>query len=46
MEYEPKWLTKGDLTFITSMYAESGKINKEKIMEKLRKSPEGFITIV
>ena len=44
MEYKSKWLTKGDFTFIEDLYVTY--FSKEKLKEKLRKVPDGFLTII
>lgn len=44
--YEPKWLTKADLTFIKNLYTESNMRNYDNMLEKLYKNTHKFIEIV
>ena len=46
LRYEPTWLTKGDLAFITNMYAETEIRNRVKMIEKLYNFPRKFLEIV
>jgi hypothetical protein len=44
--YEPKWLTKADLTFIKNLYAEANMRNYENMLDQLYKKTHKFIDLV